>query len=503
MVELKDLFKAYYLCRKHKRGTLNAKSYEVDYEANLVRLHRAIMDRTYYPTRSIAFVVSKPKYREVFAADFSDRVVHHYIAMRLEPLMEEVFTDRTFNCRKGKGTLYGVNMLKSDIFACSEGYTKDCWVAKADISGFFMSIDRQLLGEMVDRFIVENYHEEDKEEVRWLCDIVIHHEPQNNCIKQSSEEMWKHIAKNKSLFTVEKGRGLPIGNLSSQLFANFFMSVFDWYVINKLGFPFYGRYVDDFYIVDKDKNKILEAMPKIREFLKVHNHLQLHPNKFYIQHYKKGIAFTGGIMKPGRAYVSNRTVTNFMYAVKRLSEAKNVKKIMRQVQSVNSYLGLMQHYNSYAIRRKVLKRLAGSKCMTYCYVRKSDYGAICVKKPYRVNRILRLKLGLERQKRKSNWDKYHLFNDIEDRPLDVFRFGMGRKYARKWRWIHKFNGQLMGYRKYVAIRLGMILRQIPHKQVLYHFEKINPRIKHTQRPRKGYKQDKGPIMWKVVIDKWT
>ena len=99
MVELDGLFEAYYDCRKDKRDSINSLSFEVGYEEGLVDLCNEINSRTYKPSRSIAFIVDHPVYREVFAADFRDRIIHHYIALRIEPLLEAQFTNRTFNCR--------------------------------------------------------------------------------------------------------------------------------------------------------------------------------------------------------------------------------------------------------------------------------------------------------------------------------------------------------------------------------------------------------------------
>ena len=137
MVGYEGMFEAYYDCITRKRGSNNAMRFVLDFERNLVVLADEINNRTYQPSVSIAFVVSRPKYREVFAADFRDRIVHHWICLRLEPLMEQVFSPRTFNCRKGKGVDYGVGMLAADIKECSENYTKGCYVATADMKGFF------------------------------------------------------------------------------------------------------------------------------------------------------------------------------------------------------------------------------------------------------------------------------------------------------------------------------------------------------------------------------
>ena len=109
-IPLEDFFIAYYQCRKRKRKTINALQFEVNYEENLVKLWREVNSRKYEIGRSICFLVTRPKLREIFAADFRDRIVHHVIMMRLEPLFEEVFIEDNYNCRKGKGTLYGVKV---------------------------------------------------------------------------------------------------------------------------------------------------------------------------------------------------------------------------------------------------------------------------------------------------------------------------------------------------------------------------------------------------------
>lgn len=145
MVTTDDMLQAYYDCRKRKRRTASAVVYEMDYEARLIALRDRINTRQYAPGKSICFVVTRPRYREVFAASFEDRIVHHYIALRLEPLFEQIFSPRTFNCRKGKGQLYGIKMLENDLRTVSQNYTRSCWVLKLDLKGFFMSIDRKML----------------------------------------------------------------------------------------------------------------------------------------------------------------------------------------------------------------------------------------------------------------------------------------------------------------------------------------------------------------------
>lgn len=223
MVLLEDMIEAYYDCRRNKRNTVSAVEFEMNYEVKLLDLVRRINDRSYRPGKSICFVVKWPRYREVFAAAFEDRIPHHYIYNRLNPLFEGIFGDRTFNCREGKGQLYGVKMLADDLHKCSNNYTTDCYVLKLDIKAFFMSIDKPLLVKLVDDFIVENYVGDDKEDLRFLCKVVIMHNPEKNCELRSPLEYWDHLPKEKSLFTNGEGKGVAIGNLFAQLFANFLL----------------------------------------------------------------------------------------------------------------------------------------------------------------------------------------------------------------------------------------------------------------------------------------
>lgn len=380
MVTTDGLLEAYYDCRKSKRRTASAIMYEIDYGSKLVALRDRINNRTYQPGKSICFVVTRPRYREVFAATFEDRIVHHWIALRLEPLFEEVFSPRTFNCRKGKGQMYGVNMLYNDIKECSQNYTHDCYIAKLDLQGFFMSINKAMLAGMIDRFILDYYKDNDIEDLRYLCRVVILHCPEKSCERHSPLHYWSYLPANKSLFTNGEGLGVAIGNLFAQHFANFLLNILDWYLLNDLGFIYVGRYVDDFYILDENKQKILAAVPKIRELLAKYG-LTLHPHKFYIQHYTKGVAFTGNVVKKLRIYVCNRTLKNFVMAVRRLNRAEIIEQVEHAVNSLNSYLGFMRHANEYAKRRKILKMIE-PQSFKWVYIR-GHFEVVVIKKKYR------------------------------------------------------------------------------------------------------------------------
>lgn len=391
MVTTDDMLEAYYDCRKRKRRTASAVVYEMDYESNLIALRDRINTRTYTPGKSICFVVTRPRYREVFAASFEDRIVHHYMALRLEPLFEEAFCPRTFNCRKGKGQLYGIRMLQNDIRECSEQYTTDCYIMKLDLKGFFMSIDKIMLANMIDAFIADRYKGEDIEDLRYVCRIVVLHKPEQNCERHSPLHFWSHLPANKSLFTCGEGKGVAIGNLFAQLFANFLLNVLDWY-IEEIGIKYHGRYVDDFYCIHKDKSVLLGAVPKFRAKL-AELGLCLNEKKFYLQHYTKGVEFTGAVVKPYRTYCCNRTLTNFIAAVRRLNRAKNVREVNHAVCSINSYLGLLRQSNEYGNRAKILKMIE-PQAYKYIYI-KGRYEVVALKNKYklRTQTLMRIRDG--------------------------------------------------------------------------------------------------------------
>jgi RNA-directed DNA polymerase len=267
-ISLEDVFTAYEACRKNKRSTLSALEYEIDYESLLVELWRDIVTNQYKPSSSDVFLIKKPVLREVFAAKFRDRIVHHLVIVKLEPLFEKIFIFDSYACRKNRGTLFGIRRVEKFIRQCSENYQTNCYILKLDIRGFFMHISRSLLWQRLLPFIKENYHHPDQEALIELCRSIIKNDPTERCYIKGKVLDWKFLPKDKSLFGVDKGLGLPIGNLTSQVFANFYMNPFDHFVKHDLGFKYYGRYVDDFILVDQDKKKLQENIEIMRSFLK-------------------------------------------------------------------------------------------------------------------------------------------------------------------------------------------------------------------------------------------
>ncbi len=364
-ITLEDLFLAYFDCRKHKRKTANALKFEMDYEESLIRLCDEINNGTYQIGRSISFIVDHPVKREIFAADFRDRIVHHLIMSKVGHIFEKEFVYDSYSCRKNRGTLFGVKRLNRFIRSCSQNYTKDCYVLKMDIQGFFMSIDKEKLLDMIFELVGCNYHEPDKDLLMGLIRQVVMNDCTNNCHIKSPLSFWNGLPSNKSLFGNDEKMGLPIGNYTSQVFANFYLGKLDHFIKSDLGIRYYSRYVDDFVMVHNDKEHLKSLIPVIETFLKEKLGLNLHPRKIVLQHYEKGVKFTGAYIMPGRIYIERRTKGGLYQKI------ANANKKIRQdptgfskeerehlFASVNSYLGFMRHYKTFKLRKKMLKQLS-------------------------------------------------------------------------------------------------------------------------------------------------
>lgn len=361
-VLLNDLYVAFHDARKHKAS----KSYVIEFEKNLdnelENLCDELMNRTYNALPSTCFIIDYPKKREVFAAQFRDRVVHHLYFNYTHILFERTFIQDSYSCIKNRGTLYGIHRLDKHIKQESRNYSASCYVMKLDIRGYFMHIDRQLLlnialgtlRRMKDHKVSNKSNETwdciiDFEFLEWLTEKIILLDPRVNCNIIGSEDDWIGLDKNKTLFSTPEGKGLPIGNLTSQLFSNVYLNEFDQFMKRQLHCKHYGRYVDDAYVVSSDKEWMKSIIPEVRKFLKETLELDLHMGKLMIRDVKKGVEFLGAYVKPYRIYVSNpclRRVKNNLYHL----DFKDKGAIFR---TVNSYLGMMIHYSSFNLRKKL------------------------------------------------------------------------------------------------------------------------------------------------------
>lgn len=401
---IEDIFKAYFDARRGKRNSVNQLRFEMNLEENLVALYHEVAERRYQVGRSICFMVTYPVKREVFAADFRDRIVHHLLFNYISPIFERTFINDCYSCRKNKGTLFGIKRLDKHIRSCSHNFTKDCYVLKLDLQGYFMNINRSILYESILKTLNRygylempgGIHWEDSEEfelVKYLLPLIVFNDPTQNCVRRGEVSDWEGLPPSKSLFHSPPDCGLPIGNLTSQLFSNIYLTPFDNYVKRELGIKHYGRYVDDFFLVHEDKEVLKAAIPEMRKYLWDTLGITLHPKKISLQHYTNGVEFLGAVVKPSRIYIQNRAKRKFaaevFYWENNLGDNRAPPDTLRTMRaSINSYLGLMQHFCTLNIKRKILSRC--SQIFLYGYF-SNAFGKFSLRKEFEkspgINRI--------------------------------------------------------------------------------------------------------------------
>ena len=392
---------AFMDCMRKKRTTKGCNDYIVgDFESDLWMLIYEVSTRTYKPGTSKCFIVKRPRYREVFAASFRDRVAQQWASNRMEPLMEDRYNEMgnvTYNCRKGYGTWKAIEEARR--------YSRpDLTLGKYDLKGFFMSIDKELLLRLTRTFLMEQYTGDDKDTLLWLLEVIIMHEPQKDCVRCSPVWMWDRLPKEKSLFHGDGRHGIAIGNISPQLLANFLLSFFDEMILglNREYVAAYIRFVDDFEIYADSKEFLKGLRPRMERWLAENLHVKLYPRKVYLQRADRSVKFVGTVIKSGRAYTSKKMVGDAYNVMLRLDEAalycwhvqspENAKRLGDAVSTMNSYLGSMKHTLSYGIRRKIFGR--ASWMWKYCYV--SDrFTVVRIRKEFLETHILFIKDRLD------------------------------------------------------------------------------------------------------------
>lgn len=344
---LENLWVAYKSCIKRKKKTVNRLRFELLRERELINLRKELTTRTYRISRHISFVVTDPKPREIFAADFRDRVIHHIIYNELAPLCEGWFVPTSYANREGKGTHAGFKQVR----AYARERPND-WYLKLDVESFFRSIDRPILFDVIAELINQQEKPEWwKGDMLWICEQVIFCDPTLDYIYRGDTALKALIPKHKSLF-YSGGTGLPIGNLTSQFFANCYLDGLDKYISRTLGFPRYARYVDDFVFVDADKEKLKDAVVKIQEWLKTERKLNIHPQKIILQRVRHGIDFVGYIIKPTHVLVRRATVGRCKQRANALRSPCHERTREKLQAGISSYLGHFSHANSYRLRNR-------------------------------------------------------------------------------------------------------------------------------------------------------
>lgn len=322
-----ELADAYFACRRTKRNTISALSFEIDLERNLCQLQEALLDGSYQPGPSICFIVTRPKPREVWAAAFRDRIVHHLLYNRVAPRFYASFIADSCACIPGRGTLYAARRLEAKIRSVTQNWALPAWYLKLDLANFFVSIDKRVLQRQLAARIPEPWW-------RALAELILFHDPRTDVVVQSTASILAMVPAHKRLVNQDADHGLPIGNLSSQFFANVYLDALDQHVKHQVRARHYIRYVDDFVLLHESTAWLRAALADIEAFLPRELGVRLNPTKTIMQPIARGVDFVGQVIKPWRRSVRRRTVNE---ALSRVSELPADELF----ESANSYFGLL------------------------------------------------------------------------------------------------------------------------------------------------------------------
>jgi len=348
-----NIYRCYLKCRKNKRNTVNALKFELKAEENILELEKMLKNKTYHPLRSVLFFVKKPKPREIFAADFRDRVVHHILVSYLEPIFEKIFIYDSYSCRKNKGIHKGVKRLQSFIRKVSKNGKLRTYYLQLDIKSYFISIDKEILFSVIKKRVKNN-------EALWLAEKIIFNDCTKNYILRDKINLFNKLPQAKSLFGKENKTGVPIGNLTSQFFANVYLNEFDQFVKQNLKCGYYTRYTDDFILLNNSKEKLFNWKRELEEFLQTRLKLRLNDSRTKLQPVSNGIDFLGYIIRRDYILVRRRVINNMDLKLRYFGKYK-LKNLDYEIleglrSSLQSYLGHFKLANSYQLKQGLSKR---------------------------------------------------------------------------------------------------------------------------------------------------
>jgi RNA-directed DNA polymerase len=297
-----------------KRKKKDVQEFELRLMDNILALHRDLADKTYHHGPYHAFKISDPKPRDIHKATVRDRLLHHALYRTLYPFFDRTFIGDSYSCRRKKGTHAAMDRFRAFAYKVSRNQTRTCFVLKCDIRKFFASIDQRILLDLLSQYIP------DGQVVALLRDVV------------------------ESFSSTERGKGLPLGNLTSQLLVNVYMNRFDQFVKHTLKARYYIRYADDFVILSSDKAQLEQLIPRITEFLWANLRLTLHPDKVSIQTFASGVDFLGWVHFPDHRVLRTATMRRMF---------RRLEEVEANDASAESYLGMLRHGNSVRLQNAV------------------------------------------------------------------------------------------------------------------------------------------------------
>lgn len=341
IIEFENLLLAARKAEKGKRFRDNVLAFNYNLEAELTQLQQELTDKIYQPGAYRTFYIKEPKTRMISAAPYKDRVVHHALCNIIIPIIEPSFISDSYANRVGYGTHRA--LLRYIKFARSSRYVLQC-----DIQKYFPSIDHEILKKLLQ-------HKIKCQDTIWLI---------NTIIDNSNEQLsaLEYFAGDDLLTPLVRRRGLPVGNLTSQFFANIYLNNFDHFVKEKLKVRKYLRYVDDFALFSDDRGFLAEARLAVEEYLAQYR-LKIHPVKSQLFETKHGANFLGFRVFPD--YIRVRT-ENLRRAKRRLRKMQNDyiqgKITLEQVsQSIQSWFAHLEHGDTWRLRQQIFTSLAWTR----------------------------------------------------------------------------------------------------------------------------------------------
>jgi len=332
IVSTENLFLAWDKFKNGKRNKKDVQLFEWNLEENIFRLSRDLKDKMYKHGAYHSFNISDPKPRNIHKAQVRDRILHHDVFRILNPIFEPGFISASFSCREGYGTHKGVQYLQDTLRKATQNGRVSCFALKCDIKKFFDTIDHDTLLGILKRKIKDD-------DTIWLLKQII-----------------SSFSSNHSLFGIEKG--VPIGNLTSQLFANIYMNEFDQFIKTKLKVRYYLRYTDDFLILSESRGYLVNILPKIINFLEENLLLRIHEEKTKIRKTSQGIDFLGYVVfqkhRLVRTKTKRRIMRKFGNKIREYKQGLIFKNSLTQ--SLQSYLGFLSHSESFRIEEDFKRR---------------------------------------------------------------------------------------------------------------------------------------------------
>lgn len=319
ITSLKNLLEAWKEFLRGKRGRKDVQEFERDLMTNIISLHRELATKTYLHSAYQHFKIVDPKPRDIHKARVRDRLLHHALHRKLSPFFAKTFIADSYSCQDGKGTHRALRRFRKFIGVVSKNNTHTVWVLKCDIKKFFANINHAILLDIIAKYIPD-------QDILNLISVIV-----------------------RSFHAGVTGVGLPLGNLTSQLLVNIYMNEFDQYMKHQLKAKYYVRYADDFVILSTDKTYLETILPIMQEFLGSKLKLSMHPDKVSIHTVASGVDFLGWVHFPDH-HVLRTTTKKRMF--------RNIQAKEEKEETVQSYLGLISHGNSWKLRQKIFDQVS-------------------------------------------------------------------------------------------------------------------------------------------------